>query len=484
MNPRRKLIWQFYPFYLLLGILVTGLALFIARATHMDAVANPALHPWFTPTVLLRCLMAGLLASLAGIGVIVHISRSLEKTREGARRFAEGDLTFRLDVPQSAELASLAETLNRMAAQLNERISIINQQRHEQEAMLGSMVEGVIAVDQQAMILQVNQSASHLLGVQPELIIGRALAEIIRNRDLQRLMEDTLETGKPTEGEIQLHGDNERSLQIHCTALQNPDRVNIGALVVLHDITRLRRLERVRRDFVANVSHELKTPLTSIKGFIETLLEGALDEPDEARRFCTIISKQVDRLQAIIEDLLSLSRIEQEAEQGLVQIKPSNLNEALQAGALCCAHQAAEKNITVSIECDPTWTARFNPPLFEQVVVNLIDNAIKYSDTGKSVFVRVSPTDHMWEIRFIDQGCGIESAHLTRVFERFYRVDKARSRKVGGTGLGLAIVKHIVTSHGGRIRVESKPGIGSTFTVYLPRLTPPDAVDSALSNGL
>lgn len=468
MNPRRKLIWQFYPFYILLGLLVTGLSLLISWAVFHAAMPESS-RSWLTGNTVLWCLGAGLVAAGAGVGVIIHISRSLEKTREGARRFAEGDLTFRLDVPQSAELASLAETLNRMAAQLDERISTINQQRHEQEAMLGSMVEGVIAVDKRGSILQVNKSAAQWIGVLPDAIIGRSLVEIIRNRDLQNLVEETLETGKPTEGEILLHGAQERSLQIHCTALLNAERASIGALIVLHDITRIRRLERVRRDFVANVSHELKTPLTSIKGFVETLLDGALEQPEEARRFCMIIAKQVNRLQAIIEDLLSLSRIEQEAEQGQIALKTANLLEALQAGAQCCAHPAAEKNADIIIECDPTWTARINAPLFEQTVVNLIDNAIKYSDTGKTVTIRVTPSDAMWEIRFIDQGGGMEASHLARIFERFYRIDKSRNSKVGGTGLGLAIVKHIVTSHGGRIHVESKLGVGSTFTVFLPR---------------
>lgn len=485
MNQRRRLIRQFLPFYLLLGGLVFTLTLLAIHATRMrsaeapmSSLLRPDLHAFLWAT------LSGLLAATVGIGVIHHISRSLERTREGARRFAEGDLTFRLDVPASAELGSLAATLNRMAAQLHERIAIINQQRTQQEAMLGSMVEGVIALDRQGVLLQINKSAARWLGLAPEAIIGRSLHELIRNHELNRLVDETLSTHKPAEAEIRFHDLEDRSMQVYATPLLDQTQGGGGALLVLHDLTRIRRLERMRRDFVANVSHELKTPLTSIKGFVETLLDGALEQPEEATRFCTIIAKQVDRLQAIIEDLLSLSRIEQEAEQGQVVLKPANLRDVLHTGLMSCAHQAAEKGITVDIHCDPDCTARINVPLFEQVVVNLIDNAIKYSDPGKKVTIEVGPTGPNWEIRFQDQGCGIEAVHLARIFERFYRVDKARSRKVGGTGLGLAIVKHIISAHNGRIRVESQPGLGSTFTVVLPRHIDDPVVETTFAKAL
>jgi two-component system phosphate regulon sensor histidine kinase PhoR len=471
MNQRRRLIRQFIPFYLLLGGLVFMLTLLAIHATrsrladhHPGVTTRPDLHGMLWAT------LSALLAAAAGIGVIHHISRSLERTREGARRFADGDLTFRLDVPASAELGSLAATLNRMAAQLHERI--------------GSMVEGVIALDRQGVLLQINKSAARWIGLAPETIIGRSLHELIRNHELNRLVDETLSTHKPVEAEIRFHDLEDRSMQVYATPLLDQTQHGGGALLVLHDLTRIRRLERMRRDFVANVSHELKTPLTSIKGFVETLVDGALEEPEEAKRFCTIIAKQVDRLQAIIEDLLSLSRIEQEAEQGQVVLKPANLRDVLHTGLMSCAHQSAEKNITVDIVCDPACTARINAPLFEQVVVNLIDNAIKYSDPGKKVSIEVNPNEAHWEIRFRDQGCGIEAAHLARIFERFYRVDKARSRKVGGTGLGLAIVKHIVSAHNGRIRVESQPGIGSTFTVVLPRHDEDPVIESTFAKAL
>ncbi len=482
MSPRRKLLWKLYPFYLLLTLVSIASILFVAYDAH-TALGTPRTGDqtaWLNLRVIAISLTVGVLISALGFVVILRISRSLEMIGTGARRFADGQLDFRLASPPSEELAGLAETLNRMAAQLEERINTVTQQRHAQDAILGSMVEGVMAVDKQQAILQINPAAAGLVGSRTDLIIGRSLPEVIRNHNLYELVERTLGQGLPCEGEILFYGTSERSLQVHCTPLRNAAGHGIGALIVFNDITRLRRLERVRRDFVANVSHELKTPLTSIKGFVETLLEGALEDPEEATRFCTIISKQVDRLQAIIEDLLSLSRIEQEVEQGVIPLKSGRIIDVLQAALQSVAVQAAEKNITTEIQCAPEWAARFNAPLLEQVAVNLIDNAIKYSEPGRTVRIAVDEEVDGWALQFTDEGVGIEAAHLNRIFERFYRVDKARSRKAGGTGLGLAIVKHIITAHGGFITVQSQTGKGSTFTVHLPR--DPEVGNAVMTN--
>lgn len=423
-------------------------------------------------------ITAAIVAAL-GMLYIRRIRASIEHIQQGLNHFAGGDLEHRMDPPPLKELTLVCDALNYMARQVERRITVINQQAREHEAILTAMVEGVIALDRNAVILQVNRAAAHLLDSTPDLITGRSMYEMIRNHELQKIVEQSLEIGLPAEGEVTLHGRNERSLQVYSTGLKSAEHGNIGALVVIHDITRLRRLERMRRDFVANVSHELKTPVTSIRGFVETLLDGALAEPEEARRFCTIIARQVDRLQNIIEDLLSLSRIEQEVEEGHIALHEETLNEVMQTAAVSVAHAAAEKNALIEITCDPSWKAHINAPLMEQVMINLLDNAIKYSDTGKRIRIVVAPSPEGWEIRVVDQGVGIEAVHLERIFERFYRVDKARSRKGGGTGLGLAIVKRIVMAHGGRIRVESKPGDGSTFIMNLP--SDPGSTDQLLA---
>jgi two-component system phosphate regulon sensor histidine kinase PhoR len=240
----------------------------------------------------------------------------------------------------------------------------------------------------------------------------------------------------------------------------------------------MKRLENVRRDFVANVSHELKTPIASIKGFVETLLDGAADDPADRRRFLDIVARQADRLESIIEDLLSLSRIEQSEEAGNLPREPVPIAELLAAVTADCLPRAADRSIRLELSCPDSLVAEVNAPLLEQAVINLVDNAIKYSEPGRTV--RLSADEEpaaaggpAVRIMVEDEGCGIDGEHLPRLFERFYRVDEARSRKLGGTGLGLSIVKHIVQAHDGTVAVQSEPGKGSTFTIRLPT-TPAD----------
>jgi two-component system phosphate regulon sensor histidine kinase PhoR len=238
--------------------------------------------------------------------------------------------------------------------------------------------------------------------------------------------------------------------------------------VVFNDATQIRRLENMRRDFVANVSHEIKTPLTAIKGFVETLHQGGVDNPEEAERFLGIIMKHVDRLNSIIEDLLSLSRIEQEDQRNEITLKKGPIHKVIQTAIQVCQAKADAKHIAVELNCPPGLTAQFDATLLEQAFVNLLDNAIKFSPENSKIRIEAGSRNSEVFLRFSDQGPGIPQMHLPRLFERFYRVDKARSRKLGGTGLGLAIVKHIVRAHGGQVAVESTVGVGSTFSVHLP----------------
>ncbi len=233
-------------------------------------------------------------------------------------------------------------------------------------------------------------------------------------------------------------------------------------------IHRLRKLETIRRDFVANVSHELKTPITSIKGFVETLLGGALDKPEDSKRFLEIVASQTDRLNAIIDDLLSLSQLEQDSEKVEIIIEESGLKPVLEMAIQACAPKASEKTVRVELDCPESVTARINPQLLEQAVINLVDNAIKYSLPSTQVRVDVVAGEGGITVAVIDEGRGIEKEHFPRLFERFYRVDRDRSREMGGTGLGLAIVKHIAQVHGGSVSVDSSVGKGSTFRIHLP----------------
>jgi two-component system, OmpR family, phosphate regulon sensor histidine kinase PhoR len=239
----------------------------------------------------------------------------------------------------------------------------------------------------------------------------------------------------------------------------------MGALLVMNDVTQLRRLETMRSDFAANVSHEIKTPLTAIQGFVETLAQGSVDDPEEAQRFLEIIQKHVRRLVVIIEDLMQLACLERGGRMDRSLLRTIGIKSLLSAAAQLCRSSAEEKKISVEVTCPEGLEARMDGPLMEQAVVNLLDNAIKYSPANSRVTVWAETAEGQIRIHCKDQGMGIARKHLHRLFERFYRVDKARSRRMGGTGLGLAIVKHIVQAHGGHVTVESEQGLGSVFTI-------------------
>lgn len=410
-----------------------------------------------------------IIAAAISLYVSRRISQPLEQMKRGAQRFAGGDLAHRLLVPDSEELGGLADSLNQMAQQLGDRIRATTEQHNELEAVLASMREGLIAVDTEERILTLNLAAGSLLGIDISTAKGHTIQEMIRNADLQRFLGRVLMEQGLTEAEIILHGMETKFLQVSGTVLRDSGGRKIGALIVLNDITRLRRLEDIRREFVANVSHELKTPVTSIKGFVETLHEGAIEDKENARKFLEIISKQADRLNAIIEDLLSLSRIEQEAERGEIQLAEENLKIVFETAIRDFEKRAEERNIKVTLNCGDDIRVKANTRLLEQAVGNLLDNAIKYSEPGSAVEVEVVKNENEVAIEVSDHGCGIAPEHLPRLFERFYRVDRARSREMGGTGLGLAIVKHITQAHGGYVAVESTIGKGSTFTIHLPK---------------
>jgi two-component system phosphate regulon sensor histidine kinase PhoR len=408
------------------------------------------------------------LAVLAS-GAIAHILRKpLNQVTRAADRFAAGDLLVGIDVPETEELASVTVALNKMAAQLRQRLSAITREKNEMEAVLSAMVEAVLLVDSGTRILQVNLAAERLFQISGEKVRGRAVQEIIRHTDLHRFVNRALASKEPIEADIAFIGDPDKFLQAHGVPLIDTENKSIGALIVLNDVTRLRTLEKIRRDFVANVSHELKTPITSIKGFLETLKEGGIEDPENAQRFLTITIKHTDRLTTIIEDLLSLSRIETDAEKGEISLEDTPLREVFEAVAKSCNKRAEVKNMTLELDLASDLVVRINPTLLEQAIVNLVDNAIKYSEPESVVRVEAMKSGKEVIIKVEDHGCGIPKEHLDRIFERFYRVDKARSRKVGGTGLGLAIVRHIVSAHHGKISVESSPGRGSTFFIHLP----------------
>jgi two-component system phosphate regulon sensor histidine kinase PhoR len=397
-----------------------------------------------------------------------RISRPLQDLEDGARRFAAGDLAHTLPVPDSREIGGLAEALNQMAGQLDEKIRTVTAQASEQQAVLSGMIEGVIALDAQERVLSMNIAAMRLLGLGPGPVAGRKLFEVVRNAGLQRLVEHTLAAGQPVEASLTLRvGQEEEYFDGHGSALRGPEGKATGAVFVLHNVTRLRRLENVRRDFVANVSHELKTPITAIKGAVETLIDNAASDAEAAERFLPIIARHADRLGALVEDLLTLARVEGAEERGLAALEPRPVLPVLEAAVEVCQVAADAKAITVAVEADPALRALCDAALLEQALVNILENAIKYCPSGSHVLLSAQAVGPEVVLAVRDDGPGIDAVHLPRLFERFYRPDRARGRDTGGTGLGLAIVKHVAQVHGGRATVESTVDVGSVFRVHL-----------------
>ncbi|MFA5043418.1 MAG: ATP-binding protein [Kiritimatiellia bacterium] len=453
--------------YLAIPARRNGATVAVVRTALPLSVIDWALH-----TVYRHMLFGGAMIAVifAGVTLLIfgQIRRPLDAMRSVAERLAQGE--FEARVPESGyeETEALARALNRMATQLSERVRIITEQRNEQKAVFNSMVEGVLAIDKDERILHLNPAAAQLLELKIEDVRGRSMQEVIRNSDLQKFLVNTLAQSGILDGEIVFYGDADRFLQLHGTVLTDAAGLNIGALAVLNDVTRLKRLETVRRDFVANVSHELKTPITALKGCVETLADTRPMDPAEHSRFLAMMTRQVARMEALVEDLLNLSRIEFDAEHKSIVLDPGAIGAVLQRAAHSFAPAAAAKSIDLAVECPAEITAPINAALLEQAVGNLLDNAIKYSGAGTRVLVSAKLNGNDVEISVSDQGPGIEKKHWPRLFERFYRVDQARSRAMGGTGLGLAIVKHIALAHRGAVSVASVPGQGSAFTIRIP----------------
>ncbi|MDH4320146.1 MAG: ATP-binding protein, partial [Desulfobulbaceae bacterium] len=426
-----------------------------------------------TGDIIACAILLTVLAGLVAFIVSRRITHPLEKMRISAELFADGKPAKEINLLEerhiSLEVADLATALNSMANQLNQRLQTVTGQRNQLEAVFAGMVEAVLVVDLDERIVNLNQAASQLLNVDAAAVQGKPILEILRNNDLLDFVRRSLAAHQPLEDEIVLRkSDGEIYFQAHGAFYRDADNSRVGALIVLNDITRLRLLQNMRRDFVANVSHELRTPITAIKGFVETLQDGAVSCPEDASRFLGIIHRHADRLNAIVEDLLTLSRIEQEETAGDITLEPGSIRPVLQNVIETCGWQTRSKNITLVLDCPEPLTARINGPLLEQALSNLVVNAIKYSPENSEIILSAAAGPDTIRITVSDSGVGIAKEHLPRLFERFYRSDKARSRKLGGTGLGLAIVKHIVQAHHGTIRVDSIPACGTTFSIELP----------------
>ncbi|MBI5154842.1 PAS domain-containing protein, partial [Candidatus Poribacteria bacterium] len=436
------------------------------RAVLRLAIPGSAIESQLAPLHRKLWFATGLTAILGGAVLLAlswRFGQPFGELQAGAERFGRGELDRKIPVPAAPGLASLAGALNAMAAQVASRLDELTRERNEREAVLESLEEGVLAFDRNEAVLGLNRMAERMLGIRARDVRGRFVQEAVRNADLQRVVASALEGSERAAEDELLHMPNGVILRARTAPLRGSDGAGTGVLVVLSDVTTVTRLENIRRDFAANVSHELRTPVTSIKGYAETLLDGALDDPAQARRFVEVIARQSSLLEGVIEDLLRLSRLERVGE---IAREECALAELLRGAAeLAEAHATVRR---IEVVCDAGLRVRVNRVLLGQAVGNLLDNALKYSEPGSPVRVEAQQMDGGVVIQVTDQGPGIAPEHLPRLFERFYRVDRARSRELGGTGLGLSIVKHVALAHGGTAEVQSTPGRGSVFSIRLP----------------
>jgi two-component system phosphate regulon sensor histidine kinase PhoR len=441
--------------------------------------------------VLLLAVAAALLAIMA---VSWWITRSLfvplSRVIHGAERLAGGDLGHRLEVPEEDELSTLAGAVNRLAAQVETQIAAVGEERDHLRRILSSMTDGVLVTDGEGRALLTNAAFRALFDA-PREVTGMRPLEITRQRTLDRLVHETLAAGQSQNAELEQDTPVRRTLALTSAVLTNLPAAGVphangnggaavGCVIVARDITAFTRLSEMRRDFVANVSHELKTPLAAIRGYAETLRDGALEDHEAAPRFLGRVLEQCKRLQALLDDLLTLSRLERPG--SAPERQPVDLASVARRSAETLAAAAAERRVRVEVRTigDGAPMLQADADGMERMVTNLLDNAVKYNRPGGNVVVQVgrSGDQALFEVR--DSGIGIPAEALPRIFERFYRVDKGRSREEGGTGLGLAIVKHVAQLHGGRVEVDSTLGEGSRFRVYLPLAAAgEDAVASA-----
>jgi len=415
-------------------------------------------------------ILAGLILGLVLSGAAAHLvarvtGKELGDLARKARQMAqEGTQEGEFPV-QVCEVGNVDRAITSLGYHMESKIRELQDARDSMETLIEGMVEGVLLTDKEGRILLVNKALKKLMEPRVDPM-GRTAAEAFRQADLQEALEKCISQAEIISLEIRTSGASAKALEVHVAPVGGT-----GAVAVFHDVTERKRMEEMRKDLVASVSHELRTPVAAVRASVETLLEGALEEPAQARRFFEIIHRHVLRLQKILEDLLDLSRLESGAWER--RREPVRLGDIAEAALGAVAELARAKGLELSKELPQGQVmVKGDPRQLEQALVNLLENAVNYTEPGGRVSLQVSLEGAEAHIAVQDTGVGIPSEHLPRIFERFYRVDKNRSRALGGTGLGLSIVKHVVQSHSGRVEVESSPGKGSIFRIILPAIGP------------
>ncbi|MBN2119573.1 MAG: HAMP domain-containing protein, partial [Candidatus Omnitrophica bacterium] len=418
-------------------------------------------------TLSFSLLAAFILSVLISYLASYFISRPLKEISSASHDIAHGNYSKKITIQSTDEIGDLASAFNYMSEQVKERIEEVSESKSRLEAVFLSMFEGVMVVDAGGSILLINEALKKFLTIEGDLL-GKKPIEAVRNLEIQEIVDNTLHSNNGLiSQEISVLLPEEKVLLVHATPIKKEGNIE-GAVLVFHDVTNLRKLEKVRQDFVANVSHELRTPISSIKGYAETLLEGALKDKENAKDFLKIILSDSNRLAALIDDLLNLSKIE--SGKLSMETKPYKLRSLAEKVIASLKGQIENKSITIKMNIPKNLLDILaDETRIKQVFLNLIDNAIKYNHPKGEISITAHETDDFVKVDIADTGIGIPNKDLPRLFERFYRVDKARSRELGGTGLGLSIVKHIIQAHNGEVSVQSVEGQGSIFSFTIPK---------------
>jgi len=416
---------------------------------------------------LILMVCAAAIALLMSIIISKRITDPIDSLTIAANEIADGGHGRKIYLTGNDQIGALTKAFNKMSHNLGVSLDELKQRNLELEAILNSMINGIIAIDQNKNIILVNKFCFEILDLPQDYVVeNESMYKIIRNEEIAGMVEQAMTDGVSQTRELPyVHLD--KVLRIYVNPIFSSSREIMGSIVVIQDITQIRKLEQMRSDFVSNVSHELKTPLTSIRGFVDTLKSGAINQPEQALRFLDIIDIESDRLYRLINDILLLSEIES------MNLEPEqtelDLGEIVREVFNILQQKADEKNLSLIAIVDGPYIVVANRDRIKQMFINLVDNAIKYTEQGE-VTIELQRRDGWTKCIVKDTGIGFSESHKERLFERFYRADKGRSRNQGGTGLGLSIVKHIVLLYKGKISVDSTPGVGSTFEILLPNM--------------
>jgi len=469
---KNKLFWKIFTSYVALLCLCLALTGYFVSKVIKGYYLNPLTRNLESDikTIILYILLTFAITLVIGF-ILMRINTSplLNITRI-AQNFARGNFARKAEIASSDEMGDLADAINTMGTELQSRMQTILDDKNRLDAIMANMNDAIITTDLQERIILINNAAKTMFGMSKVTLSKDYLWEKIRNEKLCNLVREIIKTQTPRISEIEIPSPEKKLLQIHLSPIQI-DKNTHGILLVFHDITELRKLENTRREFVANVSHELRTPLASIKGYVETLLENNALRHEDTQEFLSIIMKHTQRLDNLIKDILELSRLD--SHDLKIELHNLDIQPCVENIFSTYKEHCTGKNQTLELDIPHRIpTMETSEYLLRQLLTNLLDNAIKYTPKGGRIGLKIEPVNKSVRFEISDTGIGIPQEHIPRIFERFYRVDPARSREMGGTGLGLSIVKHIVHLHHGSIKVESTVDVGSKFIITIPLQQP------------